>query len=307
MLFTSTILIGGAAVLGTKAYRARQTSPTNLVEKLLSKPENNTMKQPPLLPLLKPRTIIISGLATGGALLLIASANGLTPLVLTNQVINFLVTSNYGPLLFITVQTLRLLVFLPDTLMCVAGGVLFGPFWGTIYSLIGEAISAMLGYAMGRYVQTDGRVVDSNIEHESNAKHNLIERYGLKMQEKPFESMILLRGSFLHFDIISYLAGYLNLAWKPYLLGTMLGTSPGTVAAVLFGASFQIQTIHSAPKLNPITLAASGTMMASCLGIAYYRHITSEHPVVDLQHQQPIPMSEQTQPASGPLLSPSGG
>lgn len=270
MLFTSMILAGGTVALATQAYRVRQAPQTSLIEKLLPKQQESATEPLPKIFPLKPRTIVIGGLVTGGSLLLLASAHGLTPLVLTNRLVTFLLTSRYGPLLFITANTFRPLVFFPDTLMDIASGMLFGPLWGTIYALIGEGTSAMLGYGVGRYAQSDGLGNSTEIDQKSDTKTGLIERYGQKMQDNPFESMILLRGLFLHFDVVSYLSGYMNLAWKPYLLGTILGTAPSTMASVLFGASLQVKSLPGGPSFNPITLAASGVMMVGSVGMARY-------------------------------------
>jgi len=277
MLLTSMILAGGTVALVTQAYRVRQTPQTSFIEKLVPKQQESATEPLSKFFPLKPRTIVIGGLATGGSLLLLASAYGLTPLVLTNRLVTFLLTSRYGPLLFITAKTFRPLIFFPDLLMCVAAGVLFGPIWGMVYSLIGEGTSAMLGYGVGRYAQSDDLETGSEIDQKTGTTADLIERYGQKMQDNPFESMVLLRGLFLHFDVVSYLAGYLNLAWKPYILGTMLGTAPGTVASVLFGASLQVKSLQGGPSFNPITLAASGVMMVGSLGMARYFKQHQDH------------------------------
>ncbi|WP_054703984.1 hypothetical protein [Bacillus sp. JCM 19041] len=43
----------------------------------------------------------------------------------------------YAPALFILLHVLRPFLFLPVVLVCVAGGYVFGPFYGAVYSYLG--------------------------------------------------------------------------------------------------------------------------------------------------------------------------
>jgi uncharacterized membrane protein YdjX (TVP38/TMEM64 family) len=55
---------------------------------------------------------------------------------------------------------------------------------------------------------------------------------------------------------VSYLAGFLKTHYWAFILATALGSIPGTIAFVGFGAS--IETFDgTTPKLNPVTLGFS--------------------------------------------------
>ena len=47
----------------------------------------------------------------------------------------------FGPLLFIIIFALQPLVFFPSFLLGIAGGILYGPLWGTVYVFLGGETS----------------------------------------------------------------------------------------------------------------------------------------------------------------------
>ena len=51
-----------------------------------------------------------------------------------------------APIAFILFHTLRQVLFIPPMLVCIAGGVLFGVTFGTIYSVIGLTINCLFFY-----------------------------------------------------------------------------------------------------------------------------------------------------------------
>jgi uncharacterized membrane protein YdjX (TVP38/TMEM64 family) len=67
---------------------------------------------------------------------------------------------------------------------------------------------------------------------------------------------MIMRFIFLPYDAVSYLAGFLRIKFWPFILATALGSIPGTIAFIGFGAS--IESFNGAlPKLNPVTLGVS--------------------------------------------------
>lgn len=55
-----------------------------------------------------------------------------------------------APIMFISFHLLRSFIFLPVIFVCISGGILFGPFVGTIYSVIGITLSSVLFYGLIR-------------------------------------------------------------------------------------------------------------------------------------------------------------
>ena len=47
------------------------------------------------------------------------------------------------------------MLFVPGSLLTVAGGALFGPIWGTLWNLTGATLGATLAFMIARYVASD--------------------------------------------------------------------------------------------------------------------------------------------------------
>lgn len=285
MILTGTVVMGGALVLGNYArQRRRQARPT--VASVLSSTKAEPSSERPRIPRVgnRSRLIALGGLAAGGSALLLAGANGYTPLVLARQLALTLQQSRYGPLLYIAADTIRPLTFFPDSLMTLISGLIFGPVQGLLISYIGFGTSALLAYSVGRALR--GRpsspiaLATANADSAENATAEsfpnyagirpILNRFEHKMQEQPFLSMVLMHGMFLHADTVNALAGYLGLDVRPFLTGAMIGVIPAMTANVLAGASLHGALTTGMFQFNPVLLATSGVILIGSLGVAWY-------------------------------------
>lgn len=221
--------------------------------------------------------LIGSDLVAVGGLLGLAAANGVTPLLPTNQLVDLLRNSPYGPALYISAYAARPLPLFPSSLLTIAGGLLFGPVAGIAYTLIGSNLSALIAYGIGHQLLGRQREHIGQPPTQDDAPRlsnwQAIEPYIDKMQEHPSITVLTMRFLFLPYDLVNYGAGMLGLDWPPFLLATALGSLPGTLAFVLAGASIQGSTIISGvPRLDLTTLAASGVIFAGSLAISHYLH-----------------------------------
>lgn len=282
MILTGLVAAVGATAMGVQAYQNRRPE-TSLVATLSTLPAAHSNEiHRSVRQRRKHRILVLGGLATGGCLLIVASARGVNPLALANHLASFLRTSRYGPLLYIAADTIRPLTLFPDSLMTLGSGLLFGPVVGVVVSIVGTNTSAMVAYGVGRKLRQslrssnvnsdvrslENRVVQGGTFSKQARVQRLMNEYGQRMQQRPFESTLIMRGLFLPFDLVSYVAGILELRWQPFLFGTALGALPGMSAGVLAGASLHGRTIHGLPRFNLATLAASGVMLVGSLGVA---------------------------------------
>ena len=58
----------------------------------------------------------------------------------------------WAPLAYVGLYVVATVVFLPGSILGLAGGALFGPVWGSVYTLIGATIGATLSFLAARYV-----------------------------------------------------------------------------------------------------------------------------------------------------------
>ncbi|MBW7884976.1 MAG: TVP38/TMEM64 family protein [Caldilineaceae bacterium] len=203
-----------------------------------------------------------------GALVWFMQTNGLTLGELFLQAMAWVETNPLAPLVYIVVYTVRPLTLFSSVLLTLSGGFLFGPVWGVIYTAIGANLSATVAYYVGRYFG-QGLL-------ESEASTGLVQRYARRMRENSFETVLIMRFIFLPYDLVNYLAGFLRIAYGSFILATIIGSIPGTIAFVLLGASLspeQISELYltgNVPSLEWRVLAISALMFVTSIALSRY-------------------------------------
>ena len=89
--------------------------------------------------------------------------------------------------------------------------------------------------------------------------------YADRLRRNAFETVLTMRFLFLPYDLVNYLAGFLRVRYVPFILATVLGSLPGTVAFVLFGASTDGDFSDGLPSVNAGVLVASVAIFALSL------------------------------------------
>jgi predicted lipid-binding transport protein (Tim44 family) len=74
-----------------------------------------------------------------------------------------------------------------------------------------------------------------------------------------------MRFLFLPYDLVNYAAGLLKINYGAFLLATLLGSLPGTLAFTLAGASIEGDFTGGVPSLNPRVLIASVVIFVASL------------------------------------------
>lgn len=199
-----------------------------------------------------------------GAAVMYARANSLTPLQAVQQIVDVL-RSPFGGLIYIVIYTLRPLIFFPATILTIAGGSIFGPIWGVLLTIVGSNLSATVAYLLGRFL---GQGIFDTSEAADNA--GLVARWADRMRNNSFDTVLIMRFLFLPYDLVNYLAGFLRIGYLGFILATIIGSLPGTISIVLFGASIQIETLDESisPSLDPLTLAISVALFVGSLAFS---------------------------------------
>lgn len=192
-----------------------------------------------------------------GAYVVYTRSNNLGPLAAMRQIIDVMQASLWGPLIYIAVYAARPLIFFSATLLTLAGGFIFGPVYGVLYTIVASNLSAMVAYGMGRYFGEGFLDVDN--------LGSVIQHYAARMRKNSFETVIIMRFIFLPYDLVSYVAGLLRVDWKAFLLATVVGCLPGTIAFVLAGASIEGAFDGGIPSVDPAVLAVSGVIFVVSL------------------------------------------
>ncbi|MGB1249007.1 MAG: TVP38/TMEM64 family protein [Candidatus Promineifilaceae bacterium] len=226
----------------------------------------------------KQAAIIGGGSALVAAGLYLTTAHSLTPIIVVNRFASVIITSRFGPLIYIAGTVILPLVFFPQTFMTIAGGVLYGVWYGTLLATGAQAIGAWIGHMVGQ------QIGDQTPFGQKMRQH--IDPYLDRLHSNQLETVMLTRLIYLPHEVITYACGILGVDTRPFLIGTILGTLPSTVFLVHVGAAITGSVITGAIHINPVGLALSGgAAIISGLTAIYIRNQADRSPknvIVDM-------------------------
>ncbi len=135
----------------------------------------------------------------------------------------------WGPIIYLTVWSLAPALFLPGLPITLAGGVLFGPFWGVVYTGFGATVGASLAFLTARYLARDW--VGSKLRGTKLAAlDDKVARHGWKIVA--FTRLIPVFPYFL----LNYAFGLTRISLAAYAVATFFAMLPWTIAFVYFSS-----------------------------------------------------------------------
>jgi uncharacterized membrane protein YdjX (TVP38/TMEM64 family)/rhodanese-related sulfurtransferase len=118
-------------------------------------------------------------------------------------------------------------LFLPGSVITLAGGVLFGPVWGTLWSLTGATLGAALAFLIARYLGGDW------IARRAGPRLSRLND-GVAAEGWRFIAFVRLVPLF-PFNLLNYALGLTRMAFLPYVLASALFMLPGALAFTWLG------------------------------------------------------------------------
>ena len=137
-----------------------------------------------------------------------------------------------APLMYVGVYTIRPLLLFPTLILNLSAGVLFGPYWGVLFLLMGGMGCASFCYLWGRF--GGGRWLLENFGGH----------WGERLREylvcsNSFTKLLWLRTvPIFPYDPVSIIAGSVGFDVKKYIGATFLGMLPGAIAYNFLASSF---------------------------------------------------------------------
>lgn len=123
-----------------------------------------------------------------------------------------------APVVYLGLYAIGTIVFFSVILMTVAGALAFGPWWGSLYALLGATLGATASFALGRWVARDA------VERHLPGK---LRALSARLEERGFLTILLLRLiPVCPYNILNYLCGVSRMRYRDYLLGGMIGMAP---------------------------------------------------------------------------------
>lgn len=126
-----------------------------------------------------------------------------------------------------------LTVFFPVTILQIAVGIIFSPFWGIVINILGAFSQVSVPYLFARYTGMGSDLVEKLMH-----KYPFLKDFADKHTKNEFFLSFFLRiMGFLPLDIISMLLGVINVSYWKFAVGSVLGMMPGIFASTIMGAS----------------------------------------------------------------------
>lgn len=165
------------------------------------------------------------------------------------------------PLLVLAAYVLAGLVAVPVTLMIVATVVVFGPWWGVAYALVGSEVSALASFGVGHLLGR-GRV--------SRLAGSRVNRISRALSNRGILTIITLRiVPVAPFSVINVIAGVSEIRLRDFAIGSFLGMLPGVLAMGLL--TDQVVAAIREPSATSI-IAVIGVGLLAVLGLLGVRH-----------------------------------
>jgi uncharacterized membrane protein YdjX (TVP38/TMEM64 family)/rhodanese-related sulfurtransferase len=132
-----------------------------------------------------------------------------------------------GPLVFMGVYAIATVLFLPGSVLTLAGGALFGPVLGTFYNLTGATLGATLAFLVARYLASNWIT-----QRAGGRVKQLIE--GVEAEGWRFVAFVRLVPLF-PFNLLNYALGLTRIKLSHYIITSYICMLPGALAYTYLG------------------------------------------------------------------------
>lgn len=122
--------------------------------------------------------------------------------------------------------------FFPVAVLALAGGLLFGLWWGSVYTFIGAILNCTLMFLIARYAGRE--------KVEALIQKKLSPSWQQRLQNLNsgggFMLLVILRLiPAVPYNLINYAFGLTAMPWRTYIIGSAIGIVPGTLAFINIG------------------------------------------------------------------------
>ncbi len=168
--------------------------------------------------------------------------------------------------IYIVLYTIRPLILFPATLLTVASGLVFGPWLGILFTIVGENASANFAFLIARWL---GRNWIDDLEIAR------LKAWDEKIRDNALMSVLLMRLLLLPFDVVNYGCGLTSMRQRDFFLGTLIGIMPALITFVLLGGA-------GASGVENRGLMLGAAVFFLLLGFAVARVLRRESPEEEL-------------------------
>jgi uncharacterized membrane protein YdjX (TVP38/TMEM64 family) len=162
----------------------------------------------------------------------------------------------WGPVVFIGVYMIAPALFLPGSVLTLAGGALFGPLTGTLLSLSGATIGATVAFLVARFLAAEW--VERRVSGRLQEIKEGVEREGWR-----FVAFVHLVPLF-PFNLLNYAFGLTRLSVQTFAVTSCMTMAPGAFAYAYLGDAGR-EAVSGGPDLVRKGLLALALLAAVVL------------------------------------------
>jgi uncharacterized membrane protein YdjX (TVP38/TMEM64 family) len=133
----------------------------------------------------------------------------------------------WGPLAYIVLYSIAPSLFIPGFPLTIAGGALFGPVWGTVYTLIGATSGATFAFFIARYLAAEW--VEQRAQGIVKKLKEGVEQEGWRFVA--FTRLVPL----FPFNLLNYAFGLTKIRPLHYIVTSFFAMLPGAAAYSFVG------------------------------------------------------------------------
>jgi len=176
----------------------------------------------------------------------------------------------WGPLLFILIMMLVVVLVLPGVLFTTGAGFVFGVVEGTVYVVLGTTLGATLAFLIARYL-FGARATRFILAH---ARLKLVSE---ELTPQDWKIVLLTRlVPFFPFKLSNYFFGLTRFSLRGFVLGSFAGIIPFSLHNVYLGSiAADIATLGArSAERTPLQWALYGAgLLATIVAVIYLSHL----------------------------------
>jgi uncharacterized membrane protein YdjX (TVP38/TMEM64 family)/Fe-S oxidoreductase len=136
----------------------------------------------------------------------------------------------FTPLLYMMIYAVAPTFLIPGLPITIVGGILFGPFWGVVYTMLGSTAGACMPFLISRYLARKWI--------ESKIKNGKYQKLDMAVEHNGWKAVALTRLiPVFPYNILNYAFGLTKISFFHYLLTTFICMLPGCISYVVFSSS----------------------------------------------------------------------
>jgi len=173
--------------------------------------------------------------------------------------------------IYMLIYTIAPALLLPGLPITIVGGILFGPFWGVIYTITSATLGACVAFLVARYIARDwveGKLVSPRWRRLDQG----VTDHGWKVVA--FTRLIPL----FPFNLLNYAFGLTRIKFLHYAITTFLCMLPACIAFIVFSSSL-LDVIRG--RISPAFIAGLGLIILVSLIPLFYKRYKSKKGISD--------------------------